>query len=656
MAYLTKSLFKIGTECPTKIYYQRNADKYYNKNVDDSFLESLAQGGFQVEALARAYHPDGILIAESTIDLAIEKTISLLQQDCILFEPVIRSENFQVRCDIIIKRGNTIDLIEVKAKSYEPLADIFINNAGRIRPQWEPYLLDVAFQTMVLQESFPELIIRPFLMLVDKSKTATVHGLNQKFKIIQDGKRFRVKVEENLTSAKLGDKILIKIPVDKEVEILLSQSFAVNDKKYDLKAFSELLATDISQNFKRFNGIGKHCSKCEFNVDKEDYQSGFKDCWKFHTGLTDAALSEPLLFQLWRGKLGPRDILTPLIQRSDYFLKNFVEDDYVQNAIRFEPGFSAMERRSIQIRKTTEKDNTPEYDTNFLTESFNSFIYPLHFIDFETTALAIPMYAGLHPYEQIAFQFSHHMVDENGKITHATEWLNDEVGAFPNFEFVRQLKKALSNDNGTIFRYHTHENTVLNKIYEQLDVSDAPDKVELCAFIREITNNTQTGHTGRRDMVDLYKLVLGGFYHISMKGSNSIKQVLPAIIECSTYLQEKYSKPCYGTEEIFSSNFEVYQWLEKDQHDKWINPYYRLPSIFDDIDSDALDEQFGDNSEIKDGGAAMMAYAKMQFTEMSEEERNLYRKALLRYCELDTLAMVMIYEGWKEHLSKNAID
>ncbi len=36
----------------------------------------------------------------------------------------------------------------------------------------------------------------------------------------------------------------------------------------------------------------------------------------------------------------------------------------------------------------------------------------------------------------------------------------------------------------------------------------------------------------------------------------------------------------------------------------------------------------------------------MQFTEMSENERLAVREALLKYCELDTLAMVMIVEYW----------
>ena len=41
-----------------------------------------------------------------------------------------------------------------------------------------------------------------------------------------------------------------------------------------------------------------------------------------------------------------------------------------------------------------------------------------------------------------------------------------------------------------------------------------------------------------------------------------------------------------------------------------------------------------------------MAYYRMQSEDMSEYERNELKSALLEYCELDTLAMVMIYEGW----------
>ena len=51
---------------------------------------------------------------------------------------------------------------------------------------------------------------------------------------------------------------------------------------------------------------------------------------------------------------------------------------------------------------------------------------------------------------------------------------------------------------------------------------------------------------------------------------------------------------------------------------------------------------------ITEGGAAATAYARLQFEDVDEVERRMIREALLRYCELDTLAMVMIVQGWQE--------
>ncbi len=47
----------------------------------------------------------------------------------------------------------------------------------------------------------------------------------------------------------------------------------------------------------------------------------------------------------------------------------------------------------------------------------------------------------------------------------------------------------------------------------------------------------------------------------------------------------------------------------------------------------------------------MMAYARMQFSEMPETERENVIKGLLRYCELDTFAMVLIWEFFNYELS-----
>ena len=48
-----------------------------------------------------------------------------------------------------------------------------------------------------------------------------------------------------------------------------------------------------------------------------------------------------------------------------------------------------------------------------------------------------------------------------------------------------------------------------------------------------------------------------------------------------------------------------------------IDPYKLLPSMLGDISSHDL-ELLMDDNEIREGGAAMTAYAKMQFEEMSD--------------------------------------
>ena len=53
------------------------------------------------------------------------------------------------------------------------------------------------------------------------------------------------------------------------------------------------------------------------------------------------------------------------------------------------------------------------------------------------------------------------------------------------------------------------------------------------------------------------------------------------------------------------------------------------------------------DSIIAEGGAAATAYARLQFEELDHQSREKICSALLRYCELDTLAMVMVVEAWQ---------
>jgi hypothetical protein len=126
---------------------------------------------------------------------------------------------------------------------------------------------------------------------------------------------------------------------------------------------------------------------------------------------------------------------------------------------------------------------------------------------------------------------------------------------------------------------------------------------------------------------------------------------LPAVLSESVFLQSKYARPIYGRDcQIPSLNMDATAWI-KLEFGKVADPYKLLPKMFSDA-SDRDFERLSECDELRDGGAAMTAYARMQFEEMDQRERQEIREALLRYCELDTLAMVMLYEAWKSDIEQ----
>ncbi len=80
MNYLTKSKFKLGLECPTKLYYVDKAI-FPNQKKEDPFLEQLANGGFQVEALARLKYAEGEMIDTRNRFDATNETETLLKNN-----------------------------------------------------------------------------------------------------------------------------------------------------------------------------------------------------------------------------------------------------------------------------------------------------------------------------------------------------------------------------------------------------------------------------------------------------------------------------------------------------------------------------------------------------------------------------------------------
>ena len=57
-----------------------------------------------------------------------------------------------------------------------------------------------------------------------------------------------------------------------------------------------------------------------------------------------------------------------------------------------------------------------------------------------------------------------------------------------------------------------------------------------------------------------------------------------------------------------------------------------------------------DDLVVAEGGAATTAYARLLIETLNPATRAKINEALLRYCELDTLAMVMIVQAWRDFL------
>ena len=655
MKVLTKSRFKLGLECPNKLFYTGKPDVYVNNKIDDPFMVALAQGGFQVEALARMQYPDGIFIDAEHYDYrkAADLTRTALQQENVtLFEAAFLVDGLFVRTDILVKTGNHIQLIEVKAKSYDP-TDIhfFFGERGGMKPRWKPNLFDLAFQKYVVQKSNPDFHICAFLMMADKSKTASVDGLNQMFRVPNNGNPRTDIITKFKSPSELGTSVLCTVDVDQIINDILGNKYKYLDLDFEptVVLLRDAYLNDI---FLNWDTAYSKCKKCEFKATPEQLaegkKSGFRLCFEKKLGWQNRDFEKPNAFEIWnyQGKA--------FKDENRIFLDELAENDF--NGVVVSGKMSRSERQWTQVEKSRNYDNTITVLKDELQQEIESWKFPLHFIDFETSAVALPFHKGRRPYEQVAFQFSHHQYNADGSVEHRHEFISTTAGEFPNFIFARELMKALNNDDGSVFRYSHHENSVINQILDQLAVSTEPDKQELISFFKSITaSKKEKGviqRVGNRNMIDLCQVVKDYYYNPYTKGSNSIKQVLPACLNSSPYLKAKYSQPI-GRINLTSTNFDDdHVWIELDGVSVK-NPYKLLPTLFEGWDDEQIEENLGDIENIADGGSALMAYSKLQYTDMTDAERQEIKNALLKYCELDTLAMVMIYEHFRFDILKN---
>lgn len=645
---LSKSRFKLGVECPTKLFYTGKSE-YVNNNLDNNFLAALAEGGYQVGALACLMFEPGEMVPDGPSHQQVALTKQLLAQENItIFEAAFEFHGLFARVDVLRKRGRHIDLIEVKAKSFDSTEPSpFRNKSGQFKPDLLPYLQDIAFQRHVVEKALPEHTINCHLMMPDIAKTSTVPGLNQRFQIKRMGNRIGVDVAPGTTSEDLGAPILVCVPVDAEVAEILSSTLQAGESlRAPFLEAVQTLATAYQLDQPIPPAPGAHCAHCEFKTTQPTAaaRSGFHECWQQAFGLQPADFLQGTVLDVWNFRKKQDCIRAGVIKLAD--VRTVLTPEAADVSVA---GMTHAQRQWFQCTGEWPGGGPFYFNAAGMAQAISSWRFPLHFIDFETSVVPIPFAAGMRPYGTTAFQFSHHVMHADGRVEHRSQFLDATPGQSPNFAFVRALRSALSNDEGTVFRWATHENSVLNQLREQLLCSAELDRDSLVAFIESLTTRKEAKGeiAGPRAMVDLCKLSELHYFHPATHGSSSLKKVLPALMNSSAQLREIYGVPRYGSAQMPSLNLtEPMTWWQI-RDGQVCDPYKLLPPVFADLsrtEQDALDE--GMASHLQEGGAAMAAYATLQSGRLTSVQSTALQQALLRYCELDTLAMVMAVQAW----------
>ena len=277
-----------------------------------------------------------------------------------------------------------------------------------------------------------------------------------------------------------------------------------------------------------------------------------------------------------------------------------------------------IQNMQIEAALTGKEFVNPEGIRKFL----DRLSYPLYFLDFETMQDAVPRYDGAKVYAQITFQYSLHIKEREsvstfvdaGKlkytktanyITHR-EFLAPNDGSDPRRPLAEQLCRDIPMDACTL---------AYNKMFECGRIR------ELAALYPDLAPHLLNIADHIVDLIDPFRA--GDYYVPAMGGSFSIKSVLPALFPDDPELDyHNLDERCQNGGDAMTI-FPRLQQMEQ-----------------------SLPKQGVQNQD----GLLVMADSLMSLREQIRirEEIAASREALLLYCELDTWAMVKVWQKLKE--------
>lgn len=232
---------------------------------------------------------------------------------------------------------------------------------------------------------------------------------------------------------------------------------------------------------------------------------------------------------------------------------------------------SVIQQNQVDVAKSKQ----PIIDTAAISEILSELEFPLYFLDYETVSTALSLYENCKPYQQIPFQYSLHVLKEsNGELEHY-EYLSHDSTTLPAHELLNNIKQHIGPTGSVVTWNKSFEMGRNHEMAEQY-----PEFAELMNSINDRVF----------DLMEVFSKQL--YVHHKFKGSNSIKKVLPVLVDGFSY----------------------------------------------------------DDMDISNGQAAALRWYEA-VTSGDEELTSKTYESLLEYCKLDTLAMVEIYRALTNCLS-----
>jgi hypothetical protein len=609
---------------------------------DNELLQLLSEGGAAVEALQRAIEPGAYLGSIGQGDAAKESMhhISLAfnavrdgAPRVSLYEVTIELDGFLARIDLLRVLPDRLELVEMKAKTNP--GEGILTQKRTIRSEWLPYMQDIGFQYHLLSTWTDhhhralgvrrDLPIAARLLLVDRASAASTADIlspsnfRSSYRIGSRGTR--ATVEYVSAPPPTATALLRERAIDEELSIVLhcagSSVRSLKDRGIADCMMAIRAMVDTNTWPSPPESLGTRCKKCEFRVDPPE-SSGFARCWgmcefpKHH--VAELMLVSATQFAKVIDAHGPTVTIAEL------------SDDELGETQRAH--WSSVVAGAPQVNRA--------FATDPLAAMMPSgWIGQVWFIDFETSAYPIPGRIGGHPYEPVPFQFEGHSLpdpraslQERSRLEGFLELKNPD----PRRSFIDALRSQLPGE-GPVFHWHHFERSVLAGIGSSIMAEGLQDDDERLAFIESLVGGGD-GKRGR--LVDLLPIAKRSFYHPELRGSFSIKRVVP-IAWAHPAIRAAFAEGhgAVGDPDWYSGDTD---------------PYDGLPApprnLLDDLGGDAvvrkvmLEEDDGGGG-VRNGGMAMLAYhyARMFYGADHPE----IQAQLRRYCRLDSAAMVMVY-------------